>query len=238
MSDYKKYTGEDAVRDFIRLRVEDLGRLTKIYSNISEFVDKAAKSISRVEKLVESVKCLPGKNGAVVVDPTKRLLIFLRIDYMSRGGAPRTLFVSMSPPLLPHFFLILAYLTTRTGFTPAVLAKTSPIVSLASILMEMDLVSASITQFAISMRFLENFVRYEVSILPLEIRYMNLPLKAKKRNALYLCELGLSTAPVSNHYNVEVDLSGIPPISDETLASREFISLRSVLDEVVGKLHE
>lgn len=238
MSGYRKYTGEDAVRDFVKMRAEDLERITKIYENISSFVDEATKSINRVEKLVESIRCLPAKSGAIVVDSTKRLLSSLQIERMGGGEVPRTLHMAMSPPLLPHFFLALAYMTVEAKLTPTMIVRSSPVVSLSSLLIETDLASASVAHFAVSMHFLESLARYEVSILPLDSKYMKLPLKPRKSNALYLCDLGLSTVPVPDSYNVEVDLSGIPPISDEALASKEFISLRSVLDEVVGELRE
>ncbi|MEM4584326.1 MAG: hypothetical protein QW611_05065 [Ignisphaera sp.] len=233
-----KYTGENAIKDFVKMRIEDLERITKVYENISNFVDEATKSINQVEKKVNSIKCLPAKNGAIVVDSTKRLLSFLRIEWMSGAEDPRTLYIMMTPPLLPHFFLAIAYVTAKTKLVPTMIMKSSPIVSLSSLLIEVNLASASVAQFALSMRFLEPLARYEISILPLDARYMKLSLKPKKSNTLYLCELGLSTTPVSNSYNVEIDLSSVPPISDEVLASKEFISLRNVLDEVMGELRE
>ncbi|MEM1560066.1 MAG: hypothetical protein QXK54_04490 [Ignisphaera sp.] len=235
MSDYKKYTGEDIVRDFVRMRVEDLERIMMIYKNISSFVSEAEKMFSRIEKLIDLIECLPVKSGVIVADPMKRFLSYLRIEIMGGDENPYTIYLSMSPPLLPHFFLVVSYITVKMKFIPLMIIRSSPIVSLSSILAKVGLVSAPVAHFLISVRLLEQVARFEISVHPLDTKYIKLPLKPKK-NVLYLCELGLSTAPVSDSYNVEIDISDISPISNDDLNNKDFISLKNVLDDMVGGL--
>ncbi|MEM1842377.1 MAG: hypothetical protein QXL19_08385 [Ignisphaera sp.] len=235
MSNYKKYTGEDIIRDFVNMRIEDLERIMMIYKNISSFVSEVEKMFSHVEKLIDFIKCLPVKSGAIVIDPMERFLSYLRIETMGGGENPYTIYLSMSPPLLPHFFLVVSYITVKMKFIPLMIIRSSPVVSLSSILVKMGLASAPIAHFLISIRLLEQVARFEISIHPLDTKYIKMPLKPKK-NVLYLCDLGLSTIPVSDSYNVEIDISDIPPISNDILNNKDFISLKSILDDMLGGL--
>lgn len=232
------YTKEDAARDFAALRGEEIARYVKVYRNVSHFVEEAYSSMDAVREKLGGVVGLPTGGGVVVVDPTGRFLSLLRVDVLGRRmGEPEAVLMSMSPPIIPHFFLSAAYVVAGAGLTPVVLLKLSPVVGLAVILGKIDGVEMPAANFVISSSLIDLIATHEVSVVPFPHGVLRLPTRPRKRDTLYLCDLGLSTEPLGGSYSVEVSFADVPPLGEDVLRSSGFVPLREALATVV-RLHE
>lgn len=227
------YTLNDAFIDYLYSVLATLSRIESVSNNIRSFVVSANSNVGKVAKKLALINSKVAGNAIAVLDPTRRLISLLGVERIG-GNSTSALVVYMKPPILPHFFLSLMYIVATTGMTPVVLAKLSPVLTLVAVLSGADTLSSSLLQGFVAAKLLDAFAKYEVSVLPLTQSYCSLPVKPKKRGILYLCNMGLSTAPLGGSYNVELDLSDIPPVGDETI-KKEFIPLKLALDEVLWR---
>lgn len=220
------YTKDHAVLDYTETLVNAAGVVDKALRHIEGFAKVASKKKANIETKLSKIPAASSSDSEiVVVDPTRRL--FSQIELKKVEG---DLIVSMEPPLIPHFHLVLAYLFITHQYIPYMIVKTAPVVSLVAALTPDDLVLAVSRHFSTLPMLAEHFVQYTVNYLAIDHRYLDLPVEVDTAS-LYYTPSGLATAKVSDEPSVELDFENIPEIPATALS--KFKTLREILDTVM-----
>jgi len=224
-------------KDFMSMRAERIETMKKIEANISSFIKRAEAKRDLIINKLEGVKAVPtdDRRGAVVLDPLGKLFSIVKFEPLDDETIhPITYMLRMEPPYIPHFFLTVAYVYLAKGLIPSTLIRTEPVVSLISLLVKGDVLTAIASWMASGPYLLKGFITGEASVFPYIPSLLNLPVKA---DTLYLTNLGFSTEPSEKlGLNIKLDLTELPNIPEDVLSKLNFRSYRSVLDEVLDEV--
>lgn len=219
-------------------RLEDMERATEVLKNLQSYWGASKRLEREVASKLEAVKAIPSeeKKGLfLITDPTDRFFSIVQVAPLTDYPAQRVYYIEMKPPIIPHFFLITSYISVKAGLFPATVVRVEPVLTLISLLVRGDKLTALASQLATGIALLENFVKGEVSIFPLSRRFLKMPVEAEG-DALYLTNLGLATEPVSKGLTVKLDLGEIPHLPKEVFRKFPFKNAREVVDGIAGWL--
>lgn len=215
--------------EMYRITTDGIGILKKIMMNIEEFIRYVESHEKEIVDKLSSIKAVQIDGGAMVLDPTAKLFSIIRVEPLG-DTFPKVYLIRMEPPVIPHFFLFLSYFHRVSGLYPSVLFRTEPVYSLVSLVVRGGLLVASAVQAYAGILALERYIMGEVVILPFDPKILELPVNSER---LYLTSMGFSTSPLPwSGFNIEVDVSDIPGIDEDTFSKLNFVSLKDIVEDM------
>lgn len=227
------------ISEYTSQAMDGIERLWSILDTIRRHREIIEKNRERIHSSLTRVNALKTgvKGHFVIIDPTNRFFLVVSIaPLLSYKKTPEIFYIEMKPPLIPHFFLISSYFALELNLVPAGVIRVEPVLSLISLLTVGDDVIATVTQASAGAFLWEPFFKGEVSLLPPDIRFLEMPIEPDEKDVLYLTGLGYSTRPINKDFNVRIDFSEIPTLPNGLASEANIKPATEIIKEIAGEL--